>query len=180
MKTYLFLAIGWAMILAFKKEKRQRITRNIFLLMEEILFLSAASLLLILIFSAILALNPAALTLGTVMARQIEIKLFAIWASAYGLRLLLKKGNDFFLVLFGLTIFIMTDPLLFSIPVKITAWACFTLGVLIFEIFILGLKEHLLLTPVPKSLSGFPLFFVTTSLLSLALTGLLAIFMAWS
>jgi hypothetical protein len=106
----------------------------------------------------------------------IEAGFFLSWAGSYALSHFLKKNDDFFLVLFGLTVFVLKEPFLFSLAGRMAALAALVAAIFIFEILALGLKQRLLFSSVPGPLAGLPIFLITSALLALALTGLLTVF----
>jgi hypothetical protein len=77
-----------------------------------------------------------------------------------------------FLCVFSLCYYAMTQEKTFSLWEHFLHGGTLALGVSFFQILILGLKDKLLFSSVPKPLEGLPILFLTASLIALALLGL--------
>ena len=169
MKAYFFLAAGFAVLLVLKREMRPKIEKELSPLIGEMLVLVTVS-------AGILSIYFFLEKSSGGMRRWAEAGIFFAWLGAYFLSRLLKKKDGFFLALFGLTVFLLKEPLLFSLAAKTTALAGLAAGVLIFEILALGLRQRLLFSSPSESFSGLPVFLIASALLAMALTGFLAVF----
>lgn len=103
------------------------------------------------------------------LAPEVFSPLFLIFVFAYLGSRIRKMPALFFLTVTSLTAFLI--PQIPGIYSGICKAAALAMGIALFEFLMTGLLERLKLSPVPKPLAGLPLYFLTASLLALALTG---------
>ncbi|MBI3307067.1 MAG: hypothetical protein HYZ84_04610 [Candidatus Omnitrophica bacterium] len=170
MNAYLFFITAFGMILVFKKENGPKTLNTMLPFLEEVLTLILGAVFLLLIYSFFLKIG-----IGLDFSR--EAGFFSAWIGAYAISQALKKKEEFFLVLLGLTVFLQSDSFVFSAGTS-TALAHLGAGILIFEISMVGLRQRLLFSSLPQALLGLPIFLLTCALLTLSWTGILLVLAA--
>ncbi len=101
-----------------------------------------------------------------------EFLILFFFPAAYILSWIQKKSVSFFLCVFSLCFFVVTEQGDAAWFHRLWKASGLVAGVFLFELMITGLKDKLLFCPIPKPLQGLPILFVTVALLTLALWGL--------
>jgi len=97
-----------------------------------------------------------------------EPMILFLFLLAYGLSRIKGKTSGFCLCVFSLSFFVMVRDIDSSLSERLLSTMRLALGVSLFQIVMVGLKDKLLLAPVPEPLKGLPIVFLTAALVALA------------